>query len=222
MTIRKRNRGVLLAAAATTAAVVGLYAVPALASIPLSTTLTVKISGGGKFTAKATKTVLSNRGVNVVCTSTAKKPASSASGNIPSGTHKGTSPVKVGTTSNLAFNNCVGPLGAVHTKVMAEPYKVFVDSKTNSKGQTDGFIGGVKVHVTMTACSFNVTGSAPGFYTNGKHSLTMTSKLPVRATTKAQLTVSNVSGCAGLVKNGDHPSFTSTFTLSRKGTIHSR
>lgn len=221
MTIRKRTGSRLLAAAATTAAVVGLCAAPALASTPLSTTrLTVKISNGGKFTAKATKTVLSNRGINVVCTS-GKKPASSASGNIPSGTHRGKSPVKVGTASNLAFNNCNGPLGAVHTRVMAEPYKVFVDSKTNRKGQTDGYISGVKVHVTMTACSFNVTGSAPGFYTNGKHTLTMTSKLPVKATTRARLTVANVSGCAGLVKNGDHPTFTSTFTLSRKGTIRS-
>lgn len=222
MTIRKRTGSLLLATAATSAAVVGLCAASALASIPLSTTLTVKVSNGGKFTAKATKTVLSNNGVKVNCASSGKTPASSASGNIPSGTHKGASPVKVGTASNLKFNNCLGPLGKVSTKVMAEPYKVFVDSKTNAKGQTAGFISGVKVHVSMTACSFNVTGSAPGYYTNSKHTLTMTPKLPVKATTRARLTISNVSGCAGLVHNGDHPTFTSTFTLSRKGTIHSR
>lgn len=221
MTIRKRAGSLLLATAATTAAVVGLCAAPSLASTPRATTLTVKITGGGKFTAKATKTVLTDRGIPVTCKSKGSTPASSASGNIPSGTHKGTSPVKVGTTTNLKFNNCNGPLGAVHTKVMAEPYKVSVDSKTNSKGQTDGIISGIKVHVTMTACSFNVTGSAPGFYTNGKHTLTMTSKLPVKPTTKAQMTIKNVVGCAGLVKNGDHPTFSSTFTLSRKGTIHS-
>jgi hypothetical protein len=221
MTIRKRTGSLLLVAAATTAAVVGLCAAPALASTPRATTFTVKVSGGGKFTAKASKTVLSNKGVNVTCTTKGKTPASSASGNIPSGTHKGASPVKVGTTTKLAFNNCTGPLGAVHTKVMNEPYAVSIDSKTNGKGQTDGLIGGIKVHVTMTGCSFNVTGSAPGFYTNGKHTLTMASKLPVKATTKAQLTVKNVTGCFGVIKNGDHPTFSSTFTLSRKGTIHS-
>ena len=226
MTIRKRTGSRLLAAAATTAAVVGLCAAPALASTPLSgTKLTVKISGGGKFTAKASKSVLTQKvpggTLAVTCTSRGKTPASSATGDIPSGTHRGTSPVKVGTANNLKFNNCTGPLGAVHTKVMAEPYKVSVDSKTNRKGQTDGIISGIKVHVTMTACSFNVTGSAPGFYTNGKHSLTMTSKLPVTATTRARLTISGVSGCAGLIKNGDHPGFNGTFTLSRKGTIHS-
>lgn len=222
MTIRKRTGGRLLAAAATTAAVVGLCAAPALASSPLSTRLTVKISNGGKFTAKASKTVLTDNGNNVFCTARGRTPASSASGRIPSGTHRGVSPVKVGTATNLKFNNCQGPLGPVHTKVMAEPYKVFVDSKTNRKGQTAGFISGIKVHVSMTACSFDVTGSAPGYYTNSKHTLAMTPKLPVRATTRARLTVKNVSGCAGLVRNGDHPTFTSTYTLSRKGTIHSR
>lgn len=226
MTITKRTGRLLLASVASTAAVVGLCATSALASTPHTTPrLTVKISGGGKFTAKAAKTVLTDKvggvTVTVTCTSRGKTPASSASGNIPNGTHRGASPVKVGTTSNLKFNNCTGPLGAVHTKVLAQPYKVFVDSKTNAKGKTDGFITGIKVNVTMTACSFTVTGSAPGYYTNGKHTLTMTSKLPVKATTRARLTVSNVNGCAGVVHNGDHPGFSSTYTLSRKGTIHS-
>jgi len=221
MTIRKRTGSLLMATAATTAAVVGLCAAPALASSPRATTLTVKISNGGKFTAKATKTVLSDKGVNVTCTAKGSTPASSASGNIPSGTVKGTSPVKVGTTANLKFNNCQSLAGPVSTTVLKQPYKVSIDSKTNSKGQTDGIISGVKVKVKTTGCSFTVTGSAPGFYTNGKHTLTVTSKLPVKPTTKAQLTVSGVSGCLGIVSNGDHPTFNSVYTLSRKGTIKS-
>jgi hypothetical protein len=212
----------MLATAAAAAAVVGLCAAPALASTSTPhTTLTVKVSGGGKFTATSSKTVLSDHGVNVTCTSKGSTPASSASGNIPTGTHKGTSPVAVGTASNLKFNNCQSLAGAVSTTVMSEPYKVSVDSKTNSKGQTDGIISGVKVKVKLTGCSFLVTGSAPGFYTNGKHTLTMTPKLPVTATTKARLTVKSVVGCLGIVANGDHPTFKSTFTLSRKGTIKS-
>jgi len=217
MTVGKRALAALSAATAAVA-VVGLSAVPALASTPL----TVKVSGGGTYTAKATKTVLTDHGINVTCSSKGKTSASTASGKIPNGTHKGKSPVQVGTASKLAFNNCTGPLGKVTTKIEKTPYKVSVDSKTNKKGQTDGLISGVKVAVKMTACSFTVTGSAPGFYTNGKHTLTMTSKLPVKPATKAQLTVSGVQGCAGLVKNGDHPGFTSTYTLSRKGTVKSR
>jgi hypothetical protein len=226
MTIRKRTSSLLFATAATTAAVVGLCVAPALASSPLSAAkLTVKVSGGGKFTAIATKTVLTNRvhgtNINVTCTTKGRKHAASASGNIPSRTDRGTSPVKVGTATNLAFNNCIGPVGPVTTKVVREPYFVAVDSKTNRKGQTDGFIGGIDVNVKTFACSFTVTGSAPGFYTNGKHSLTMTPRLPVRATFGAQLTVSHVVGCAGLVNNRNHPTFSGVFALNRKGVIKS-
>jgi hypothetical protein len=221
MTISKRVSTMLLASASA-AAVLGLAAAPALASAPAAakaTKLTAKVTGGGTYTATTAKTVLSNRGVNVTCTAKGKKPGSSASGSIPNGTHKGNSPVQVGTAAKLAFNNCTGPLGKVTTKITALPYKVSVDSKTNSKGQTDGFISGTKVAVSMVGCQFTVTGAAPGFYTNSKHTLTITSKLPIKALNKEQLTVSGVKGCAGLVKNGDHPGFTGTFTLNRKGTI---
>jgi hypothetical protein len=67
----------------------------------------------------------------------------------------------------------------------------------------------------MAGCSFTVTGSAPGFYTNGTHKLTLTPKLPITPLNTARLTVGNVNGCAGLVSNGDHPSYKSTYTLSR-------
>ncbi len=218
MTIRKRAGSVLFSAAAA-AAVVGLSAGSALAA----TTLTVKVSGGGSYNASATKTVLSDNGVSVTCTSTHSKKASTASGKIASGTHKHAAPVSVGTAAKLAFNNCSGPLGKVTTKTEKTPYTVSVDSKTNSKGQTDGIISGIKVAVSMTGCSFTVAGTTAGYYTNSKHTLTMTtkSKLPVKPLKSAQLTVSGVNGCAGLVKNGDHPTYVSTYSLSRKITIKS-
>ncbi len=50
------------------------------------------------------------------------------------------------------------------------------DSKTNRKGETDAIISKVDVSVKTTGCSFTVTGSAPGFYTNKTHTLTMTPK----------------------------------------------
>jgi hypothetical protein len=216
MTLIKRATNILLTAASA-GAVVGLCAAPALAA----TTLTVKVSNGGTYTATASKTVLSDNGVNVTCTSSGTTPASKASGTVATATHTGTSPVTIGTVSKLAFNNCSGPLGAVHTTVQALPYSLKVDSKTNGSGQTDGIITGAKVQVSMTGCSFTVTGSAPAFYTNSTHKLTVTKKLPITPLNKAQLTVSNVNGCAGLVSNGDHPTYTSTYTVSRHFTIKS-
>ncbi|MGO8958373.1 MAG: hypothetical protein ACLQFR_13525 [Streptosporangiaceae bacterium] len=219
MTIRKRAGSVLFAAAAA-AAVVSLSAGTALAA----TTLTVKVSGGGSYVATAKSTILSDHGVNVTCTSTKSKPSSTASGKIANGTTTKAVPVKVGTAAKLTFNNCTSLLGPVNTTVKSLPYAVTVDSKTNSKGQTDGIITGIKVSVSTTGCSFMVTGSTTGYYTNKSHTLTMTPKLPITPLVKkAQLTVSGVAkgSCAGAVKNGDHPTYTSTYTLNRKITIKS-
>jgi hypothetical protein len=217
MTLIKRASNLLLIAGSA-AALVGLSAAPAMAA----TTLSVKVSSGGSYTAKASKTVLSNNGVNVTCTTSGSTPGSKASGTVKTATDKGTSPVKVGTAAKLSFNHCSGPLGAVHTTIQALPYSIKVDSTTSSTGKTDGIITGVKVNVSMTGCSFTVTGSAPGFYSNSKHTLTMTNKLPIKPLNTAQLTVSNVSGCAGLVANGDHPTYTSTYSVSRHFTIKSK
>jgi hypothetical protein len=216
MTLIKRASNLLLVAA-TAGAVVGLSAAPAMAA----TTLTVKVSNGGTYTATASKTVLKNGTVSVTCTTSGTTPASKGTGTVATGTHTGTSPVTVGTVKTLSFNHCTGPLGAVHTTISALPYKIKVDSKTNSSGQTDGIITGAKVHVSMTGCTFDVTGSAPGFYTNSTHKLTITKTLPITPLNTAKLTVSNVVGCAGLVNNGDHPSYTSTYTVSRHFTIKS-
>ena len=76
-------------------------------------------------------------------------------------------------------------------------------------------VAGANTSVTMTGCSFKVTGSAPGFYTNNGHTLTLTPTPPVKLLNKAQLTVSGVNGCAGLVSNGDHPAYKATYKVSR-------
>jgi hypothetical protein len=208
----RKSLGRILFTGAAAALAIGFGASSALAT---SATLTVKVTNGGTYTAKANKTVLTDRGVSVTCSSTSTTKASTATGSIPTATTTGTSPVKVGTTATLNFKNCTGPLGAVTVKVNKLPYSVKVDSKTNSSGQTDGMITGVNTSVSMTGCSLTVTGSAPGFYTNGTHTLTLTPKLPITPLNKAQLTISNVVGCAGLIVNGDHPTYKSTYTVSR-------
>lgn len=202
--MRKRIGKILFTGAAAALAI-GFGASSALAA-----TLTVKVTSGGTYTAKATSTVLTDNGVSITCT------GSTASGSIPTKTYtSATVPVKVGTVAKLGFTGCTGPLGGVTVTVNGLPYSVKVDSKTNGAGQTDGMITGVNTSVSMTGCSFNVTGSAPGFYTNSSHKLSLTPTLPIKPLTTAQLTISGVSGCAGLVANGDHPTYKSTYTVSR-------
>lgn len=203
-----RRTGSVLFLGSATAAVIALTAGPALAA----TTLTVKVTGSsstGTVTASSSKTVLTDprSGVSVTCTS------SKSTATVKNGTHTGTSPVQVGTVTKLSFTGCTGPTGAVTITVMALPYKLSVDSKTVS-GKTDGIVSGISTHVSTTGCSFNTTGSAPGFYNNSNHTLNQTPKLPITPLNSAKLTVSGVSGCAGLVLNGDHPTFTGTYTAT--------
>jgi hypothetical protein len=210
MRIRKRAGSALFVVAASAMAI-GLGATTALAT---SATLTVKVTGGGTYTATSTNTKLTDNGVSVTCT------GSKASGTIPTKTYtNATTPVTVGTSATLSFSGCTGPLGAVTVKVNKLPYKVRVDSKTTSTGKTDGMVSGANTSVSMTGCSFTVTGSAPGFYTNGTHTLTLTPTLPTKPLNTARLTISNVNGCAGLVNNGDHPTYKSTYKVSRAVVI---
>lgn len=217
MTMRRRAGGALITLAAAAMTVV-MGATSAMAA----TTLTVRVTHGGTYTATTNKTVLSNRGVNVTCTSTSTVKASTGKGTIPTATRTGTSPVRVGSVSSLNFRHCTGPLGTVTTSVRKLPYSVKVDSTTTSTGKTDGMITGVNVHVSMLGCSFNVTGSAPGYYNNSDHTLHMTATLPKTPLNTARLTVGGVSGCAGLVQNGDHPKYTGTYKVSRAIVIRSR
>lgn len=203
-----KGASVLLAGSAAALAI-ALGAASAMAA----TTLTVKVSGGGSFTGSTPSTKLTDGDVTVTCSAKGSTPASSASGSIKTGTFKGSAPVKVAPVSGLKFNNCTGPLGKVTAKPVKEPYAIEVDSVTNGSGETAGIITGVDVQVSMTDCSFTVTGSAPGYYSNSKHTLNMTPSPPVKPLTTARLTVSNVKGCLGVVKSGDHPSYTSTYTL---------
>jgi hypothetical protein len=211
MTIRKRVGSVLFTAAAA-AAVVGMSVGSALAS----TSLTVKVSHGGSYTATAKgETVLADGSVHVKCK------ASKGSGKIANGTHHGAAPVTVGTVAKLSFSKCSGPLGGVSTTVHGKP-ALKADSKTNSKGETDAIITGVNVSVATGSCTFNVTGSAPGYYTNKTHTLTMATKLPVKAATKATLTISDVSGCLGVVTNNQHPTYSAIYKVSKRVSIKSK
>jgi hypothetical protein len=93
------------------------------------------------------------------------------------------------------------------------PYAVKVDSAT-VRHQTDVIIAGIRIAVSLTGCTFTLAGSVPGYYRNTTHTLVMTPKLPITPLNTARLTVSNVAGCAGLVLNGDHATFTAIYTLS--------
>jgi hypothetical protein len=218
MTIRKRVGSVLFTAAAA-AAVVGMSVGPALAS----TTLSVKVSHGGKYTASAPTTNLADGPITVTCSTVGKVPSSKGTGKLSNGTHRGKAPLSLGKVKGLSFNNCTSLGAGVTTKVVKEP-TLNVDSKTSRKGDTDAIITGVDVNVSTTGCSFTVTGDAPGYYSNSTHTLYMTpKKLPEKALTKGGLTISNVStgDCGGAVTDGQHPTYLASYKINLKTKISS-
>jgi hypothetical protein len=87
------------------------------------------------------------------------------------------------------------------------PVTFEVDSMT-SGGKTDVLIAGIGASFAITACSGTVKGSVPGYFNNKTRVLTLTPAPPFPPREEAQLTISQVHGCAGIVNNGDHPTHT--------------
>jgi hypothetical protein len=186
-----------------------------------STSLTVKVGSGGSYTAKTARVILTIKGVSWECSTSRSTPASHITGTIPSGTHKGRSPVKVGAIETLAFHSCYGYLGATSVKADNLEYALRVDSLTNSQGQTDLIVSGIDLSLSMTGCKFNVSGSAAAYYVNGTQSLELTPSPPITPLDRAGLVISDVSGCAELPSNGDHMTITSAYPLSIPVKINS-
>jgi hypothetical protein len=198
MKLPTRARRAVFAALAAAVAV-NLAATTAPAS---STTLNAQVTGGGAYTGSAHSVSVEPHGFTVTCSASGSTPALTASGSVPNGTKQGASPLKIGTAKTLSASNCTGPLGAVTMTFSKLPYPIKIDSVTNGSGQTDTIISGISAELLMTGCTFTVTGAMPGYYTNGTGELNLTPDLPTAPLNKAQSTISDVSGCAGLVHKG--------------------
>lgn len=208
----------------TVARICPLLTIPALVPIMListvyaSTSLTVKVSHGGGYSATASRVLLTDTHshLSTVCPTIGSTPGSQTSGEIINGNHSGTRTVEIGKVIGLAFHHCTpGPAGGpVTIKSRKLPYDINVDSATNGKGETDLIISGINFSWVAIGCNFTVTGSAQGYYRNSTHSLYLTPTPPIKPLSKAQLTISNISGCAGIYSNGDHITIKVTYPLS--------
>jgi hypothetical protein len=194
----RRKIAAVIVAGAAVAAGLGFSVAPAMASPSATWTSTP----GGAYTAASTAVTLKDGLVSMTCT------GSSAAGVLKSGSGI-TSPV--GTITSLGYSGCTGPLGAVTVVTSGFPYQI--NAVSYASGTTQGNVSGVSAKVSMTGCSFTVTGSAPGNFVNSTHTLNLTAG--------TGLTVSGVSGCLGLVKNGDKPTYVASYKLNIAETLTS-
>ncbi|MER6117407.1 hypothetical protein E6R60_03100 [Streptomyces sp. A0642] len=193
--MRNSLRRLAVAVGAGAAAVV--LAAPA-ATAGATALWTVGPNSPETFSGSATNAVLTLNSIPMTCSSSA------ASGVLTSAS--GTTNVQLGTIAPLTFSGCTSAFGVVTpTTDTSTPWRLVAN--TYSAGVTSGYIDGVKATIKVLTCTFSVTGRVAATYTNS------TGKLAVSNNSTYKLTVSAVSasGCTGIAKVGDVPTFTASY-----------
>jgi hypothetical protein len=173
----------------------------------------VKVSPGGKFTATSgTVTFTDTASHTALSCGSSKGTGVFKKGSQSSGTH-------IGRINSFAFSKCNGPSGLSLTINGTFPWYINITEINTAKGEATGTISSISGTVSTTGCSFtvagtsgNVGGTADIIYTNS------TAKLDVIAS-GSTLHVWNVSGCLGLVNNGDPVAYTADYTVKPPQTI---
>jgi len=182
--------------------------------VALAVAITFSIHPGGAITAAAGKTTLkdTNTGSVLTCTS------SSSSGTLKSGS--GIAGTNIGSITKLSFSNCTGPLSLTFT-VHTTHFPWHLNAVSFSSGVTTGTITGIHATLSGPSCSAVVDGTG-ATANNGKVTAKYSNSTGKLTTTGAgNLHIYNVSGCAGLIGNGDGSSFKGSYTISPKQTITS-
>jgi hypothetical protein len=195
----RRKIAAVLVAGAAMAAGIAVGVAPAVAA----PSATFTVTPGGAYSASTSSVTFKDGAVTMTCS------GSTASGTLESGS--GLAGAAIGSISALSYTGCTGPLGTV--TVTPGGFNYAINATSYASGVTQGNISGVSVKVSMIGCSFNVTGSAPCNFSNSNSSLNLTAG--------AGLSVSGVSGCLGLVKNGDSPTYVASYATTPGQTITS-
>jgi hypothetical protein len=210
----KRFSAIVLAGGAAAALTIGLGTTSSFATTAAKTWT---VTPGGTITGKATNVKLTDTASNTVLTCK----TSGAGGTAKSGSgQKGTDLVPI---TSSTFTTCSGPLSLTFTVTTSastsNPWEL--SATTYASGVTHGTLTNIKATLSGTGCSATVggttataTGSVKGTYTNSTGKLKI---LPTGGT----LHIWNVSGCFGLLTNGDASSFVGTYTITPKQTITS-
>lgn len=132
---------------------------------------------------------------------------STAAGTIKNGT--GLSGTALGSITSSTFGNsthkCTGPLGSTGTAAQKAGTTENVDAISYSGGVTTGDVSNIDVILSISdllgSCTAEVTGTANATYTNTGTLLSFTNA--------GTLTVKSATGtgCAGVIKAGDHASY---------------
>lgn len=205
MPMLTRLRGTVLTVAVA-ATLVSLGAGPAFAA-------TWTVTPGGSVSGSAGTTTLrdTNTGATVTCSSSA------ASGSLKSGSGLSN---PIGSITTITFSNCTGPLGIRFVASVTGPFPL--NANSYSSGVTSGTITHIHGTVSGTGCSATIDGTS-ATADNGTVNATFTNSTSVlkTLTTGSTLHIYNVSGCFGLLNNGDGATFSGSYTITPHQTVTS-
>jgi hypothetical protein len=175
------------------------------------------VSPGGAATAQSSKMIVKDTltGTTITCG------ASRDSGTIKSG--RGLPGTDIGQASPPPNFNCAGPLGLTFAGTFSHlPYLINFVSYNAATGVTTGTLTGIHATFSGAGCSFVEDGTG-GTANNGRMKGTY-----ANGSSQAKITVSggnlhvyNVSGCAGLITNGDPLTVSGSYTISPHQTVTS-
>jgi hypothetical protein len=187
---------------------IGLGATTALAT----TAATWDVTPGGAISGKAGTTTLkdTSSGTTVSCQT------STLTGKLKKGS--GLSGTKLGTITGVDFNNC--SVDGQTLSLSSGAVTWGFNAKSETGGVVSATITGIHISVSSSICSLVIDGTS-GSADNGMVKVTYTNathKLKILAGGD-NLHVWDVSGCLGLVANGNKGTITSTQTIKPAQTI---
>jgi hypothetical protein len=209
-----KHTGTVLPAAVVAVLMAVLTATSSLAATggvrePLAAAPTVKVTPGGPFTATSGKVTFGLGGSAYTCGSSKATGTFKKSG---SGTH-------IGRINTFKFSGCKGVTGLSFTITPTLPWYINVTGFDQTKGQVLGTISSIIATVSFSSCSFTVAGtSATAGGTNKFVYTNSTGGLDLLAT-GGNLHAWNVSGCLGLISNGDPASYSADYSVKPVQTI---
>ncbi|MFB4317863.1 hypothetical protein [Actinomadura sp. 21ATH] len=197
-----------LVASAVVAAGIGLTATPAMADAPWAIT---GANADGSAAAESTNTSLRVVRNNAVLTCEVV----AAEANIENVTgHNGNAIAQI---TGSEWTSCTGPLNLSFNVVQNGTWNLNADQTTSDPNVNNGSITNVSATISGPGCTATFTGGVNGHYTNGDGILTLDPSDPDPRNTT--LTASNVTGCLGIIVNGDTGEFSGDFFVDPAVTL---
>ncbi|MBO0830508.1 MAG: hypothetical protein J2P28_04280 [Actinobacteria bacterium] len=207
------------------AAGLGIAGFAAAAPAAVAAASTWDVTNGGHYTAHNTNTNVFH---DVTGNQTISCPVStvSASGAIKSGKSVSN---PIGTVSKFIAGTttapCSGPFGLKFAGTGSQfPWHLNASKSStptsHPQGVITGSLSGIHVHAAalpggITSCSFSVSGKVPGKYYNSTGILSVLNS-------KSSLHITNVHGCAGLIKSSDKATYAGLLSIKTgpNGSLH--